>query len=38
MEMNEHCENFNKEINSIRKYQKEVTVWKNTITEKKKKN
>ena len=30
--MNEHSENFNKEIENIRKYQTEVTKLKNTIT------
>lgn len=31
--MNEHSENFNKEIENIRKYQTEVTKLKNTPTE-----
>ena len=30
--MNEHSENFNKEIDNIRKYQTEVRMWKTTLT------
>ena len=31
--MDEHSEDFNRETENMRKYQTEVTDWKNTITE-----